>query len=80
MEDYLENLNEVKIFDRNMVFETMEAYYPNLTESNFKKKFQELLEEKTLVRVGRNAYSMREEEQKIYAHEYSELANEIAEK
>lgn len=80
MNDYLKKLKEEEPFDRNMVFEKMEPYYPNLTESNFKKKFQKLLDEKTLVRVGRNAYSVCEDGQMLYSHEYSQLSNEIAEK
>lgn len=80
MEMYLENLKTVSSFDRNTLFSEMERYYSFLSEGNFKKKLQGFLEDGSVIRVGRNAYSVPLDGQAAYSHEYSGLANAVAEK
>lgn len=78
MELCLENLKAEVSFDRDMLFHEMERYDPSISESAFKKKLQSFLKNGSVIRVGRNAYSVPQQGQTAYAHEYSSLAIEVA--
>ena len=64
-------------FDRNAIMDSMQATYPEMSEASLKLKFQQLLDEGSIVRVGRNTYSIADETSKKYSYQHTDFAQEI---
>lgn len=75
--EYLNKLNDTSCFKREDLFMAMQESMPNISESNFKKKLNQLMDNGELVRIGRNAYCVCEEGMKTYSYEYSSMAKEV---
>ncbi len=73
-----DRLSKANYFDRDELFLAMKSVEPDLTESNFKARLQKLLQSEEIGRVGRNAYCVCKKNLRLYSHEYSELANNLA--
>lgn len=75
---YLKLLNNETSFSRNDLKNAMCQYGVKISVSNFKVVLQKLLEECQIVRVGRNAYCVANENVQNYNYQYSELATAVA--
>ena len=74
---YLNQLNNLSCFNRDDLFRAMQSTMPNLTQANFKVILNQLLAGGEVMRVGRNAYSVCDENTKEYSYEYSESTLEL---
>lgn len=77
---YLEMLSKRSSFTRDELHSEMNDCGFIVGEALFKVKLQALISANKIIRVGRNAYCVPREGIKKYQHEYSELAEGIAEK
>ncbi len=76
--DYLQMLANKKSFSRTELFNAMEKCKLELSESSLKANLQKLLNNGQIVRVGRNAYCVADDNIQNYEYEYSTLAQQVA--
>lgn len=75
---YLEGIKNKKCFDRKTVLESFRNGGYELSDASFYKKFAAMVQEGELARVGKGIYCFPEKDVKVYEHQYSELAVEVA--
>lgn len=75
---WIQYLNDKSNFCRTDIMDAFEAAGVKLSTPRFKKKLQEMLDAGTIARVGRNAYCIPQNGERVYSYQYSELANEVA--
>ena len=75
---YLQLLRNKSSFNRTELQEAMKVCGHELGEASFKKKLQELLTQKHIVRVGRNAYRVADQNAAYYHFDYSTQAKELS--
>lgn len=78
--EYLDTLQNRSSFTRNELIAAMRECGLSLSESSFKIKLQELISSALIIRVGRNAYCVTQGNVRQYRHNYSELAENVAER
>ena len=76
--DYLNYFKEKPSFSRSELHDYMENIGITLSESNFKAKFQKLLEKGEIARAGRNAYYIPDIGTMHYSYKMSPKALKIA--
>lgn len=76
---WIQYLDNTSNFSRADMMNAFEASGDKLSSPLLKKKLQEMLDNGTVARVGRNAYCVPKNGEKPYAYRYSDLANEVAE-
>ncbi len=76
--NYLQFLRSKNSFNRSELQEAMRACGHELGEASFKKKLQELLTQKQIVRVGRNAYCVADKNIAYYHFDYSTQVKELS--
>lgn len=76
---YLKTLMNSSSFSRNDLLQAMKENGVETSDSSFKVVLQRLLKDELIVRIGRNAYCVANNEIKVYEHEYTEEALKIAE-
>ena len=76
---YLQLLCNKSSFNRTELQEAMKACGYELGDASFKKRLQELLTQKHIVRVGRNAYRVADQNDAYYHFDYSMQVKELSE-
>ncbi|MCC8141275.1 MAG: hypothetical protein LIO56_01900 [Lachnospiraceae bacterium] len=76
---YLEDLNGKKYFSRRELLQSFRKGGFALSDAAFSKKVTSMVQSGDIVRVGKDVYSLPDEQIYPYKHEYSDLANELAE-
>ena len=77
---YINTLRGNKCFSRNELFEAIIKTGQSISEASFKLQLQRLLKQRQILRVGRNAYVVNIGKRQEYDYDYSDLANNVAEK
>lgn len=75
---YLEGLKNRKTFSRQDVLQSFRKGGYELSDASFYKKFSEMVKNGEFARVGNGVYCIPGENMKLYEHEYSEFAVEVA--
>lgn len=75
---WIAHLNNKRNFSRTDMMAAYEATGIKLSAPLLKKRLQEMLDNGTIARVGRNVYCIPENGEVIYTYQYSDLANEVA--
>lgn len=76
--DYLKEVKNKPSFSRQELLQSFRNGGFELSEASFCKKITSMVRSGEILRVGKNVYSFPKEDVNPYAHEYSELAIEVA--
>ncbi len=76
---YLEDLNGKKYFSRRELLQSFRKGGFALSDASFSKKVASMVQSGDLIRVGKDVYSLPDEQTYSYEHEYSDWANDLAE-
>ncbi len=75
----LDCLNDKKYFNRKELLQLFRKAGFTLSDATFNKKLASMVQDGELIRIGQGIYSLPDGQRYKYEHEYSDLANEIAE-
>ena len=75
---YYDGLLDVTRFTRKELLESFRMAGYMLSEASFYKKVEELVKNGQIIRVGRNVYSLPDDNRLTYEYKYSELAEAVA--
>jgi hypothetical protein len=75
---YLTNLEKKDSFSRAELLAAIKEYGIQISDSMFKVVLKKLIDAEKIIRVGRNAYCVNEENRRVYEYRYSDLACGIA--
>ena len=65
-------------FNRSELLQIMRKGGDQISDATFKRRLQQYLKDRSIIRIGRNKYCIPDKAVGVYTHEYSAVATEVA--